>query len=85
MSLASFKLFNWDGRLAVVDDDTLEGFVLSPKRGWLPVSSGEIGLDGRRIDDAFAEAAFGTELARFGNDPKGSTREAGREKGGVPS
>lgn len=70
MSLGSFKLFNWDARLAVVDEDTLEGFVLSPKRGWLPVSSGEIELDGRVIDEAFARAAFGVELEAFGSDPR---------------
>ncbi len=70
MSLGSFKLFNWDARLAVVDEETLEGFVLTKERGWLPVSSGEIGLDGRRIDEAFSRAAFGVELEAFGSDPR---------------
>jgi hypothetical protein len=77
MSLGSFKLFNWDARLAVVDEDTLEGFVLSPERGWLPVNSAYIGLDGRVIDGAFAEAAFGAELKIFGSNPKAARQSSG--------
>lgn len=70
MSLGSFKLFNWDAWLAVVDEETLEGFVLTEERGWLPVSSADIEWDGRPIDEAFARAAFGVELEAFGSDPR---------------
>jgi hypothetical protein len=69
MSPGSSKLFNGDARLAVVDETTLEGFVLTKGRGWLSVSSAYIGLDGRRIDEAFAKAAFGAELEAFGSNP----------------
>lgn len=71
-TLSGFTLYDWDARLAVVDETTLEGFVLSETRGWLPVSSGEIGRDGRRIDEAFAWAAFGEEMRRFGTDARHS-------------